>query len=136
MQVESILNRIENYKGFVYEQVRWSSPAGRPCLKVEVGARGGSRGRRSGCGEPGATYDLAQARWYEYVPLWGVAVVWVYAQRRVTCQRCGVKVQARPALPHGAGEESSALDWVPSGTPAQRVPSLGDDLHWPHRGLE
>lgn len=30
MQVESILNRIQNYKGFVYEQVRLSSRARRP----------------------------------------------------------------------------------------------------------
>ena len=96
MQVESIVNRIENYKGFVYEQVRWSSRAGRPCLQVEVRARRGSRGWCSGCGEPGATYDHARARWYEYVPLWGFAVFWVYARRRVNCPRCGVKVEAVP----------------------------------------
>jgi len=80
----------------VYQRVRWSSRGGRPYLRVEVRARGGSRGRCSECGEPGAAYDHAQARWYEYVPLWGFAVFWVYAWRRVNCQRCGVKVEAVP----------------------------------------
>jgi hypothetical protein len=44
MQVQSILNRMENYKGFLYEQVRWSSRAGRPCGMLSMVP---SVGRRS-----------------------------------------------------------------------------------------
>ena len=31
-----------------------------------------------------------------YVPLWGIAVVLVYAMRRVECPDCGVKVEEVP----------------------------------------
>jgi|GEM_PF-1421887 hypothetical protein len=65
MHFQSILNRIENYKGFAYQRARCSSRGGRPYLRVEVRAGSGSRGLCSECGEPGATYDLAQARWNE-----------------------------------------------------------------------
>jgi hypothetical protein len=48
MHFQSILNRIENYKGFVYQRVRWPSRGGRPSLRVEARAWSGSRGRCSG----------------------------------------------------------------------------------------
>ncbi|MBN1835034.1 MAG: transposase, partial [Spirochaetales bacterium] len=33
---------------------------------------------------------------FQFVPLWGIAVVFLYAMRRVNCQRCGVKVEKVP----------------------------------------
>jgi len=35
-------------------------------------------------------------RRFEFVPLWGLAVFFVYALRRVQCPRCGVRVEAIP----------------------------------------
>ena len=35
-------------------------------------------------------------RHFEFVPLWGILVFFVYAMRRVDCDRCGVKVEVVP----------------------------------------
>ena len=41
-------------------------------------------------------YDRLPARRFEFVPLWGIAVFFVYAMRRVDCPGCGVKVEKVP----------------------------------------
>ena len=42
----------------------------------------------------GSVYDTArQPRRFQFVPLWGIAVFFVYAMRRVDCISCGVKVE-------------------------------------------
>jgi hypothetical protein len=33
---------------------------------------------------------------FQFVPLWGMAVIFLYAMRRVDCRRCGVKVERVP----------------------------------------
>jgi transposase len=96
MRLKSIVNRVEKHQFFVYERVRWSEDRLRPSLKVEVRARSNSRPRCSGCGQPGPGYDTLPAREFEFVPLWGFQVFFVYAPRRVQCGRCGVKVEAVP----------------------------------------
>jgi transposase len=37
-----------------------------------------------------------ESRQFEFVPLWGIPVFFVYAMRRVNCRRCGVKVERVP----------------------------------------
>ena len=96
MRVKSILNRIEKYKSFVYEGVKWSEASSRVSLQVQVRARAHSRPQCSGCGQPGPGYDTLPARQFEHVPLWGFRVFLVYALRRVNCATCGVKVEAVP----------------------------------------
>lgn len=96
MRVQSILNRIEKHKGFVYERVRWSGKEEAPVLQVEVRPRAHSQPHCSGCGERGPGYDTLACRRFEFVPLWGMQVFFLYALRRVQCRRCGVKVEAVP----------------------------------------
>ena len=36
------------------------------------------------------------ARRFEFIPIWGYAVMMIYAMRRVQCPRCGVKVESVP----------------------------------------
>jgi len=50
----------------------------------------------AGCGQSGAGYDRLPARRFEFVPFWGMKVFLVYAQRRVECTRCGVRVEEMP----------------------------------------
>lgn len=58
--------------------------------------RAGGQPTCSGCGQPGPGDDTLPARQYECVPLWGFAVFFVYARRRVDCRRCGGRVETVP----------------------------------------
>jgi transposase len=96
MQLKTILNRIEPFKSFVYGKAQWVGEAARPTLEVEVRARKNGRPICSGCGRPGPGYDHLPPRRFEFVPLWGIAVYFVYAMRRVNCPSCGVTVERVP----------------------------------------
>jgi len=96
MQVKSILNRIQIHKGFVYGQVRLLELSKPLALEIEIRARKGSRPVCSGCGKAGPGYDTQAIRRFEFVPLWGIAVFFLYAMRRVACPACGVKVERVP----------------------------------------
>jgi transposase len=95
MQLKTILNRVEPHKSFVYGKARWVE-AVRPTIEVEVHPRRNGRPICSGCGKAAPGYDRLPARRFEFVPLWGIAVFFVYAMRRVECPDCGVKVERVP----------------------------------------
>lgn len=96
MQLKTILNRVEPFKSFVYGKARWVQEATRPTIEVELLPRRNGRPICSGCRRPCPGYDRLPARKFEFVPLWGIAVLFVYAMRRVQCPRCGVKVERVP----------------------------------------
>jgi len=39
---------------------------------------------------------LLPTRRFEFIPIWGYAVLLLYAMRRVQCRDCGVKVESVP----------------------------------------
>ena len=92
MQVKSLLNRVYKIKGFVYDRVRFVAD----CIRVEIRPRRGSRPICSGCGERGPTYDRLPSRRFAFVPLWALQVYLFYEMRRVSCPRCGIKVERVP----------------------------------------
>ncbi len=94
MQLKTILNAIEKNKAFVYGDARWGARGKR--IEVPIRARRNSRAVCSGCGKPAPGYDRLPERTFEYVPLWGVMVMFLYAMRRVECPRCGVRVEKVP----------------------------------------
>ncbi len=96
MQLKTILNRVQRFKSFVYGAVRWVQVKEAQALEVEVHSRCNSRGVCSGCGRCGPGYDRLPTRRFEFVPLWGIKVFLVYAPRRISCSRCGVKVERLP----------------------------------------
>ena len=96
MLLKTILNRIEHYKSFVYGKVGFLEEEGQLTIEVEVEARANGRPICSGCGHPAAGYDRLAKRRFEYVPLWGIAVFFLYAMRRVDCPQCGVNVEQVP----------------------------------------
>lgn len=96
MLVKSILNRIQLHHGFVYGTVRLVETATRLILEIEIRHRKGSRAVCSVCGIPGPGYDTLKVRRFEFIPLWGIAVFFLYAMRRVDCPRCGIKVERVP----------------------------------------
>ena len=94
MHVRTILNRLQKHKGFVYGNERLLEEAGQKILEVPIRAHRRSRARCSGCGRKAPGYDRLPERRFEFIPLWGMPVFFVYAMRRVDCPRCGVKVEA------------------------------------------
>jgi len=96
MLLKTILNRVERYKSFVYGKARMLQEDGELAIEVEVEARANGRPICSGCGHPAPGYDRLAKRRFEYVPLWGIAVFFLYAMRRVDCPQCGVKVERVP----------------------------------------
>ena len=99
MQLQTILNQVEPFKSFVYRQVRWGVPESegdRPVLEVLIESRANGRALCSGCGCAAPGYDRLAQRQFEFVPLWGLAVFFLYSMRRVACPRCGVTVEQVP----------------------------------------
>ncbi len=96
MRIQTILNRVEKFKSFVYSNARLEEQEDGPALVVKVLPRKNSRPHCSGCGRPGAVYDHLPERRFEFVPIWGIVVFLTYEMRRVDCKRCGVTVEMVP----------------------------------------
>jgi transposase len=96
MLVQTILNRVQRHPGFVYRAVTLVEEAGHLVLGVDIWPRAKSRAVCSGCGRRRPGYDTLPARRFEFVPLWGIQVFFLYPLRRVQCPRCGVKVERVP----------------------------------------
>lgn len=94
--MKTILNRVQKFKSFVYGATRWEEIYGTQALLVEVLPRRNSRPICSGCQRVGPGYDSLEARLFEFVPLWGIAVFFLYVMRRVDCTRCGPTVESVP----------------------------------------
>jgi transposase len=96
MRIQTILNRVEKFKSFVYGAARLEEGADGPALVVQVRPRKNGRPRCSGCGRPGIAYDRLEERRFEFVPLLGILVYFAYRMRRVNCKRCGITVEMVP----------------------------------------
>jgi len=93
VQLRTILNKVHPIHPFVYGRCAMVGEE----VWVEVGARKNGKPRCSGCLVRRPTYDtLRNPRRFDFVPLWGLAVVLVYMMRRVHCPRCGVVVEWVP----------------------------------------
>ena len=97
MLLKTILNRVEKHKGFVYGKPFFGK-CGKysDAILVPIRSRRNSKGICSGCGKPGSSYDRLPERRFDFVPLWGIAVVLLYRMRRIDCPDCGVKVERVP----------------------------------------
>jgi transposase len=94
MLLTRLLNACHHFPGFVYERARLNECA--KTIEIEVRPRQGSKGHCSGCSRPAPGYDQLGLRRFEFIPIWGFAVVLLYSMRRVQCRRCGVKVEQLP----------------------------------------
>ena len=96
MQIKTILNRIQKHRGVVYGAVRLEEQIGGLALTVDIAPHRRNRPRCARCGNPGRVYDRLVPRRFEFVPLWGVRVFFLYIMRRVDCAHCGVTVEQVP----------------------------------------
>jgi len=99
MLLTRLLNACHHFPGFVYSGARLCADANR--IEVDVRPRQGSQARCSGCHESASGYDKMPQRGFEFIPIWGFAVILLYCMRRVDCRRCGVKVEE---VPWGTGK--------------------------------
>jgi len=97
MDVKIILNRLYRHQSFVYGQARFREQAGgKQVVEVPIQPRANGKPICSGCQRVRPGYDHLPQRSYQFVPLWGLAVLFLYAPRRVQCPQCGVKVEQVP----------------------------------------
>ncbi len=90
MQLKTILNSLERHKSFVYQEARWADAKTKTTIEIPIEPRANGRAICSRCSKPAPGYDRQPTRRFEFVPLWQIAVYFVYAMRRVNCPRCGV----------------------------------------------
>ena len=94
MQIKTILNRVQKHGCFVYRAIVVSEQD--EAIEVDIRPRANSRPICSGCERAGPGYDTLEPRRFEFVPLWGLPVFFIYAMRRVDCSLCGVRVESVP----------------------------------------
>jgi transposase len=96
MQLKSLLNCVQKQPGFVYESVTLRCRLGVQRIDVQLRPHGRSRPICSGCVKKCTAYDRLPERRFQFVPLWAIAVFFLYSPRRCDCPRCGIKVELLP----------------------------------------
>lgn len=96
MHLKTILNHVQKFKSFVYGAVRWVEEANEPTIEAELRPRANGRAICSNCGQQQPGYDTLPVRRFEFIPMWGIKVFFIYAPRRVNCPDCGVRVERMP----------------------------------------
>ena len=94
-----LLNACHHFPGFVYTGARLCAAIN--TIEVDVRPRQRSKACCSGCHKPASGYDQLAPRRFEFIPVWGFAVILLYCMRRVDCRQCGVKVEE---VPWGTGK--------------------------------
>ncbi len=93
MTIKAIFNRCHGFSSFVYSEGRFVGDS----IHVDVRPRKGSKPICSKCDRKGTIYDTARiARPFDFIPVWGFAVVLWYFMRRVDCDGCGVTTEYIP----------------------------------------
>jgi len=96
MRIETILNKCQKFKSFIYKNVRWTTIDGEECIEAEITPRKNGKAICSFCHKSASLYDRLSLRRFEFVPLWGYRVFFLYRMRRVDCNLCGVTVEEVP----------------------------------------
>jgi len=98
LQVKTILNALQHFPGFVFQDIRLQRYRdGQPrCIEIGVEPHAGIPAKCSRCRKPAPGYDQLPPRFWLFVPLWGLVTWFVYAARRVHCPEHGVVVEHVP----------------------------------------
>mgnify|MGYP001828083041 FL=1 len=109
MHLKTILNHVTNYKSFVFDKVTWLENSVSPAVEVLIVPRRNGLRTCSGCGQVRPGYDtMPEPRRFEFVPLWGIMVYFIYQMRRVQCPECGVRVER---VPWAEGKSSLTIEY-------------------------
>jgi transposase len=114
MQLKTLLNRVHPVKGFVYEKHQLVEEPQAPNgvrLMVKIRPRRGSQAICGDCGRRGPSHDRLPERRFKFVPLWGIAVTFMYAMRRVHCPDCGTIQVERVPWSDSKRPMTKACEW-------------------------
>ncbi|MGH6639264.1 MAG: ISL3 family transposase, partial [Polaromonas sp.] len=101
MLLTRLLNACHHFPGFVYVAAKLNEAL--KTIEIDVRPRKGSKPHCSCCHKRAPGYDQLPLRRFEFIPVWGFAVVLLYAMRRVECKTCGIKVEE---VPWGMGKHT------------------------------
>ena len=101
MSLTRLLNACYHFAGYVYMDAKLFEETNH--IEIDVRSRVGSKPVCSVCHKPAACYDHLACRRFEFIPVWGYAVFFLYKMRRVNCKNCGIKVEE---VPWGIGKHS------------------------------
>jgi transposase len=97
LEVKTILNRIQHFAGFVYQEVRLRCHQDQARgIEITLEAHQSIRGKCSECLRSAPGYDRLPQRLWLFVPLWGIKTYFLYPPRRVKCPEHGVVVEHIP----------------------------------------
>lgn len=98
LQVKTILNAVQHFPGFVFQDIRLRRYRDREASHIEITIlpHGGMPAKCSRCLQPAPGYDQLPQRTWLFVPLWGLVTWFIYAARRVQCPEHGVVVEHVP----------------------------------------
>jgi len=135
MQLKTIFNYVTEYKPFVVECAKLIENESQPRIEITMRARENGLPMCSVCGKRCSGYDTRPtARRFDFVPLWMIPVVLVYAMRRVNCPTCGVRVEQVPWA-EGKSPLTTEYKWFLAGW-ARRMSwkevSLCFQVSWDH----
>lgn len=111
MLVKTLLNSVEKHKGFVYEWIKLVLVGTQKQLHIKVRPAKGCKGVCSICMLPGPTYDTLDQRKFQFVPLWGIVVFFLYAMRRISCATCKAVVVERVPWASGKARVTTSFAW-------------------------
>jgi len=96
MLIKTILNNCHKFKSFIYGKAYFTEDEGRQVLNVEILPRKNAKCICSNCHKPAPGYDRLEERRFEFIPVWGFPVFFIYRMRRVECSTCGIRVEEVP----------------------------------------
>lgn len=96
MLIKTILNKCHKFKSFVYKKAYFEDQNGKDVIAVIIEPRKNSSAICSVCHKPAACYDSTNERRFEFIPIWGYPVFFLYIMRRVNCPTCGVRIEEVP----------------------------------------
>ena len=111
MQLKTLLNPVEKHKGFVYEGIKLVPIGQHKQLHIKMRSAKRCQGLCSGCLTPGPTYDTGEERKFQFVPLWGIMVFFLYAMRRIECSTCQAVIVEKVPWARGKERITTSFAW-------------------------
>jgi len=96
LEVKTLLNRIQHFAGFVYQDVRLTEDCRAQRIEITLAPHRQRRAKCSACQRSAPGYDQLPQRSWLFVPLWNIPTYFLYAPRRVNCPEHGVIVEHIP----------------------------------------